>query len=91
MNKVERIKLIRAMEFVARQVNNERIFEDWLISGVADGDIEYGDLDVGIDDFDDLEYYIGDEEFADLMSCFLEIMSYANVSGGLYCDDVISS
>ena len=35
----ERIKAVKAMEFLARQINNENIFESWLTMGPADGDI----------------------------------------------------
>lgn len=88
--KTERIKLIRAMEFIARQVNDEDVFEAWLINGVADGDIAYGDL-CGCSEESDLSCYIDDEDFADIMACFLRTMSRANKSGGLYCDGVLST
>lgn len=91
MKEIERIKLIRAMEFIARQVNDEEVFEGWLLCGVADGDIEYGDLSVGADDPELFSYYTGDEDFADIMACFLRVMSRANKSGGLYCDGVVSA
>lgn len=85
MRKAERIKMVKAMEFIARQINDEDVFEGWLISGVADGDIEYGDLD---SDGENLDWYIEDEHFEELMECFLRRMSRANKSGGLYCDGV---
>lgn len=66
MNTNERIKMLKAMEFIARNVNNESFLNGWLALGVADGDIEYGDLSVGPDDADELEYYMEDEPFADL-------------------------
>lgn len=90
MNKIERIKLVKAMEFIARQVNDEEVFEEWLLDGVADGDIEYGSLDVGIEDIENLDYYLEDEHFAYLMELFLGLMKNAKRSGGLYCDDVTS-
>lgn len=90
MDSSERIKLIKAMEFIARQVNDEEVFEGWLINGVADGDIEYGDLQVREDDKGILDYYIEDEEFAEMMALFLRVMSRAKKSGGLYCDNVVS-
>ena len=90
MNKVERIKLVKAMEYIARQVNDEEVFEGWLANGVADGDVEDGDLAVNADDADILDYYIEDDNFAYIMSLFLQIMSGAKKSGGLYCDDVVS-
>lgn len=90
MNKIERIKMVKAMEFIARNLNDEEIFESWLVSGVADGDIEYGDLNAGKNDFDDMEYYVRDENFADLMSLFLRMMKRADKSGGIYCDGIVS-
>lgn len=82
--KSERIKMVRAMEFIARQINNEDIFYSWLLCGVADGDID------GTEHDEDLEYYIEDETFAELMDLFLRLMSKANKDGGLYCDGVVS-
>ena len=90
MNKIERIKMIKAMEFIMRNVNNEDILEPWLMCGVADGDIKYGDLSVNKDDEEDLDYYIEDDEFAEQMGRFLRLMSFARKDGGLYCDDIVS-
>ncbi|MBO7734033.1 MAG: hypothetical protein J6S67_15830 [Methanobrevibacter sp.] len=87
MNRIEREKMVRAMEFIARQVNDEEVFEYWLMDGVADGDIEYGDLNCS-DNFD--EFYIEDEHFRNLMTDFLQLMVGAWKSGGLYCDRVVS-
>lgn len=94
MNKnIERMKMVKAMEFIARQVNNEEIFNAWLMDGVPDGDIEYGDLDVK--DIDG--YYCGDDvwardeadkHFAELMDSFMWVMKEAWKDGGLYCGDV---
>lgn len=91
MHKIERLKMVKAMEYIARQINDEEVFYDlWLISGVADGDIEYGDLSVSAKDAEELECYIEDKEFADLMRLFLKTMRIASKSGGLYCDKVVS-
>lgn len=90
MNKAERITMVKAMEFITRNLNDEEIFSDWLSIGVADGDIEYGDVTVNPDAAEDLEYYLEDENFADLMDTFLQLMKAANKSGGLYCDGVVS-
>lgn len=84
MNANERIKMLKA------NVNNESFLNGWLALGVADGDIEYGDLSVGPDDADELEYYMEDEPFADLMDTFLRCMAHARRDGGLYCDGVVS-
>jgi len=82
--------MVKAMEFIARQINDEEVFEGWLINGVADGDIEYGDLSVNAGDEDEFGTYIDDEDFADLMQTFLRLMKKAHRSGGLYCDGVVS-
>lgn len=85
MNKTERIAVVRAMETIARQINNENIFETWLTYGVADGDIDESTTD------EELECYIEDDEnFAELMGTFARVIARANKSGGLYCDKVTS-
>ena len=90
MDKVERIKMVKAMEFIARNLNDEEIFMTWLTVGVGDGDIEYGNLTIEDDDLDLLDCYIDDATFADLMDTFLSMMKSAVKSGGLYCDGVVS-
>ncbi len=90
MNAPERIKMVKAMEFITRQINDEGVFDDWLIGGVADGDIKYGDLEVRDEDREELEVYIEDESFADLMHTFLYVIKKAARSGGLYCDRIAS-
>ena len=89
MNVKERIKAVKAMEFLARQINDEDVFFSWLSLGVADGDIQYGDLSECEGDAD-LDCYILDQDFANLMGLFLRKMSQAYKSGGLYCDRVLS-
>lgn len=92
MNKIERIKMVKAMEYITRNLNDEEIFMDWLTLGVADGDIDYGDLSVNADDADPygVDYYTEDKTFADIMDLFLKLMKAACRSGGLYCDGVVS-
>ena len=87
MNRLERAKMVKAMEFIARQINDENVFESWLMEGVADGDIYYGDLS---DVADFAEDYIEDRDFADLMDTFLWCMQRAYKSGGLHCDGIVS-
>ena len=82
--------MVKAMEFIARNLNDEDIFETWLMDGVADGDIAYGNLTVESDDLDNLETYIEDESFADMMDTFIHMMKAACKSGGLYCDKIVS-
>lgn len=87
MDKItERKKMVVAMEYIARQINNENIFDSWLYIGVADGDIPYGDLSTE----NVSNYYVEDDNFRDLMSCFLQRMKRAYKSGGLYCGGVVS-
>ena len=87
MNKIEeRKRMVLAMEYIARQVNDEDTFMLWLMVGVADGDIDYGCMD--IDSVDD--YYVEDERFRDLMTMFLRRMVDAWDDGGLYCGGVVS-
>lgn len=85
MSIVERTKMVCAMEFIARQINDEDVFYPWLSVGVADGDIKYGDMNS-----DGAEDYCDDETFAELMSVFLRRMVGAAKSGGLYCDGIVS-
>ncbi len=80
--KKDRVQLVRAMEMLARAVNE---FMYWLISGVADGDINENTAD------EDLEYYTEDRRFSELMDTFLKLMSRANNSGGLYADGIVSN
>lgn len=83
MNKEERFMMVSAMEFICRNLNDEADLEHWITIGVADGDIEYGEL---CDD----DYYIQDDVFADLMQIFLNVMRDAQKDGGLYCDGIVS-
>ena len=80
----KRIEVIRAMETIARCINDETIFDSWLMLGVADGDITPDTTD------EELESYTEDENFAEIMALFLRLMSQANKSGGLYCDNIVS-
>ena len=94
MNKEERIKMVKAMEYITRQINDEDILYRWLMVGVADGDIEYGDLSVPAEDVDldaAMSYCEDDESFAELMSTFLRLMCSARKDGGLFCDGVVST
>lgn len=90
MDKIERMTMVKAMEFIARNLNDEELVEAWLIDGVADGDIQYGDVALRPRDEETLEYYIEDENFASLMDTFLHVMKAAVKSGGLFCDGVVS-
>ena len=84
MNLSVRAELVRAMETVARSVNDEDVFYRWLLCGVANGDIDEDTTD------EDLEYYCEDKTFSDLMERFLDLMTAAKKSGGLYEDRIVS-
>ena len=91
MDREIRIKMVKAMEFIARQLNDEYIYESWAVFGVGEDEIEYADLscdeEAGSEDF---KYYIKDKEFSDLMELFVHLMARAKKSGGLYCDGICS-
>ncbi len=86
MDKLQRKKMVLAMEYICRQINDEDVFMPWLMCGVADGDLKYGEWDPDAVD----EGYIENDTFAELMGTFLRRMSAAKKSGGLYCDRVVS-
>lgn len=86
MNKPERIQAVRAMEFLARAVNDEDDILLWLEEGVADGDIDENTTDEEL-----LDYVEDDKTFAELMKTFLCVMHYAEKDGGLYIDGVVSA
>lgn len=80
LNKKDRAKAILAMEFIARNVNNEDYLESWLMCGVADGDIEYGESDIKAVD----EYYTDMDNFKDIVQCFRRVTARAIADGGFY-------
>ena len=85
-NAIERKKMVLAMEYIVRQINDEEVFMPWLSVGVADGDLRYGEWDPeNVED-----YYIENDNFRDLMDCFLRRMSGAKKSGGLYCNGIVT-
>lgn len=87
MDKRMRLKMVKAMEFIACHINDESILESWRAVGVADGDIQYATST----SIEDLENYFDDDRiFADLMDTFLGCMQQASLFGGLYCDGVVS-
>ena len=80
-----RIEVLRAMETMARCINDEEVLEVWLINGVPDGEIGFATTD------EELVYLVeDDDDFADLMHTFLNVMKRASWSGGLHCNMVTS-
>lgn len=85
MNKKDRCEVVRAMELLARTVNNDSVFTEWLAEGVGDGDITPATTD------DDLDCYIEDDDmFGGLLYTFLHLMHTAYEKDGLYVDGVKS-
>ena len=88
----ERMMAVKAMEFMARQVNDGEVFDIWLMGGVADEEIEYGDFTIhsGVETDPAYEYASDPGTFSYLMGCFLRTMSAAHKNGGLYCGGIVS-
>ncbi len=90
MNKIardrQRAKVVMAMETIAHCINDEDVFEGWLMTGVADGDITG---ETTPDDVINMGY-CHDRPFQELMECFLRRMKGAIESGGLYCDKIVT-
>ena len=78
----ERAKMVLAMEYICRHLNDEDDFMVWLMGGAPDGDIKYGETDPETVD----DYYLETNTFRELMECFLRRMKYAEKGGGLCCD-----
>lgn len=78
----ERAEMVKAMETIARSINDLDIFESWIMVGVADGDIT---SETTLKEIVEMGY-TEDETMVDLMDCFLRCMKRAFKSGGLYCD-----
>ena len=85
MNVKERKQTVLAMENLVRSVSNEEYIESWLMCGVPDGDLNKNSTWEDVDD-----YFIEDDNFAELMQLFLKIMSRAYKDGGLYIDRISS-
>ena len=86
---LDRKKMILAMEYICRQINDETVLEGWLMCGVPDGEIPYGSFDLDIISDDDS--MVNDKDnFRDIMDCFLRRMEGAKKSGGLWCGDVVT-
>ena len=81
-----RAEVVKAMETVARCINNEDILYRWLMCGVVDCDITE---ETTLQEIIDMGY-TEDETFCDLMTLFLRLMYKASNSGGLYADSIVS-
>lgn len=79
-----RAEMVKAMDLIARSIDDKNISTSWLESGVADVHVDDSTKDK------DLSCYCKDKEFSQLMTLFLKLMSRAKESGGLYCDGITS-
>lgn len=61
----ERIKMLEAMDFIARSFNDERAIHAWLTCGLPDGAVEAGTV----------SDYVDDDTFADIMDSFVYVMA----------------
>ena len=66
----KKAELLKAMDVLARSINNEDIVDSWLLGGIPDGTTE----DEYIDYVDDID---------DIAACFLRCMKRAQEDGGL--------
>lgn len=91
MDNVYRTKLVKAMELLARTVNDEDVlYFWWLQDGVADGDILDGDTGYNPQNPDEMAFYTDDKTLSELLQTFLDLMARARRDGGLYADGVLS-
>lgn len=78
-----RAEAIRAMDFLARSINDERICLDyWLCDGVADGDVNGAETD------EELDFYTEEDNFVEITMLFVRCMNMAR-KDGLYIDNVV--
>ena len=85
MNKQERIQAVRAMDTIAKMLNDERKYEWWAMMGIPDGEIDENTKD------EDIEWLCDDDIFPDLLFNFCRVfgMKKEKATGFLYCDGVI--
>ena len=74
----ERKKMILAMEYIARHVNDEELFWDlWGTYGIPDGEITYGCFD----ESEVSDYWTEDENYNDIVEVFMSLMELAVKDG----------
>lgn len=84
-----RARLVKAMELLARAVNDEDVFELWLQDGVADGDITDKTTPEEVAQMG----YCDDAHFRAILSTFASLMRLATMDtarGAFYADGIIS-
>lgn len=77
-----RAEAIRAMDFLARSINDEPIcINYWLCDGVADGDVNGSETD------EELDFYTEEDNFVEIAMLFVRCMNMAR-KDGIYIDNV---
>lgn len=84
----EQAKMIIEMDNIARHINDENIFDSWLMGGVPDGDIPYKET-ISMEDIDEVTEIYDEYEFKVFVGCFLRCMKSAG-KDGLYVDGVVA-
>ena len=72
-----RLKMLEAMKYIVSHVNDDDVLYSWHMCGIPDGKI-------------DMTALCDDECFSEVMGEFLRTMKKAEISGGLYCDCIVS-
>jgi hypothetical protein len=82
-------KMVIEMDNIARCINDENIFDSWLMGGVPDGDIPYKTT-ISMEDIDEVAEMYDEYDFKVFVGCFLRCMESAG-KDGLYVDGVFAN
>ena len=82
-------KMVIEMDNIARCVNDENIFDSWLMCGVPDGDIPYNPT-ISMKYIDKIAEMYDEYDFKVFVGCFLRCMKSAG-KDGLYVDGVVAN
>jgi hypothetical protein len=82
-------KMVIEMDNIARCINDENIFDSWLMGGVPDGDIPYKTT-ISMEDIDEVAEMYDEDDFKVFVGCFLRCMESAG-KDGLYVDGVFAN
>ena len=82
-------KMIIEMDNIARCINDENIFDSWLMGGVPDGDIPYKET-ISMEDINEVAEMYDEYDFKVFVGCFLRCMKSAG-KDGLCVDGVVAN
>ncbi len=77
----KRATVLKAMDTIAKLVQNEDVFEIWLDFGIPNGTIDEKTMP------EDLEELCDNESMLDIMYTFQKLIKRADKNGGLYLFD----